>query len=226
MKIIAHRGLSSKAPENTIPAFELAGQQQRYFGIECDIRMTKDNKFVVFHDEDLSRMAKIKRNIKDLTLEELQAFPMKKGSKIKSYPELFIPTIETYLDICAFYQKAAVIEIKEVHEMTMLTDLMDILDQYIGMHKIIISFNLNYLKYLRALSQIELQFLTGKPTEEELYDCRVNQIDVSIHRDHIKKNLVSRLRKEGMKIGVYTVNDQKEALKLEAMKVTYLTTDK
>jgi len=226
MKYIAHRGLSSKAPENTIPAFKLAANEAHYFGIECDIRMTKDHQFVVFHDEDLSRMAKNKRKIKDLNFDELKEITLKKGSKIKDYPNLTIPTLQEFLDICSAHQKVAVVEIKEVHEMTMLTDLIDILDTYIGTQVIIISFNLNYLKYLRALSHMELQFLTAQPTEDELYDCRVHQIDVSIHKDHIKKKLVNRLRKEGMKIGVYTVNDFKEAKQLLDMKVSYLTTDK
>jgi glycerophosphoryl diester phosphodiesterase len=226
MKYIAHRGLSTKAPENTIPAFTLAAQEQRFYGIECDIQTTKDHQFVIFHDEDLHRMAKAKVKVRDLNYDELQAFQIKKGKKIKSYMDLKIPLLTEFLDICSFFNKAAIIEIKYVHDITVLTDLVNMLDQYMGVKVIFISFNLSYLKYIRAISTVELHFLSDKFNEDQIYDLRVNTIDVSLNKDLIKKNLVSRLRKEGFKIGVYTVNDSKEALKMQQFKIDYLTTDK
>lgn len=228
MKYIAHRGLSSKAPENSTKAFELAGEEQKYFGIECDIRTTKDHAFVVFHDEDLSRMMRTKGYLEDFTLEELQALTIKRGTNVKKYPDLKIPTLEEFMDICSYYNKTAVIEIKKVHEMTLLTDLITRLDEHIGLSVIIISFNITYLKYLRALSEtIELQLLIDKIDESLIYDARVNHIDISINKDVIKKKgVVSRLKKEGFKIGVYTVNDIKDITRMQSYKVDYLTTDK
>jgi len=228
MKYIAHRGLSSKAPENTTKAFELAGQEQKYFGIECDIRTTKDHQFVVFHDEDLSRMMRIKGKIADFDLKELKKMTIKRGNQVKKYTDLSIPSLDEFMDICSYYNKTAVIEIKEVHEMTLLTDLISKLDEHIGLSVIVISFNITYLKYLRALSEhIELQLLIDKLDESLIYDARVNHIDISINKDVIKKKgVVSRLKKEGFKIGVYTVNDVKDMMRMQSYKVDYLTTDK
>jgi glycerophosphoryl diester phosphodiesterase len=226
MKYIAHRGMSTKAPENTIPAFTLAASEQRFYGIECDIQTTKDNQFVIFHDDDLNRMAKAKVKLRDLTYEELQTYEIKRGNKVKSYMGLKIPLLTELLDICSFFNKTAVIEIKYVNDITLLSDLVNLLDQYIGVHVIFISFNLNYLKYIRAISNIELQFLADKFNEDQIYDLRVNAIDVSLNKDIVKKPLISRLKKEGFKIGVYTVNDNKEALKMQNFKLDYLTTDK
>ncbi|MEF3692634.1 MAG: glycerophosphodiester phosphodiesterase family protein, partial [Acholeplasmataceae bacterium] len=67
MKYIAHRGYSSKAPENTVPSFTLAGEKQRFYGIECDLYTTKDGQFVVFHDENLKRMTGVDGSIMDYT---------------------------------------------------------------------------------------------------------------------------------------------------------------
>ena len=50
VKMIAHRGLSGLEKENTIAAFIAAGNRT-YYGTECDIHLTKDNVFVVCHDE-------------------------------------------------------------------------------------------------------------------------------------------------------------------------------
>ncbi len=226
MKYIAHRGLSSKAPENTIPAFELAAKEQRYFGIECDVQMTKDNQFVIFHDDDLQRMTKAKVRVRDLTYEELMEYNISKGNGIKKYKDLKIPLLTDYLEICSFHSKTAVIEVKHVHDITMLTDLINLLDDYPSLTVIIISFNMNYLKYLRAITQAELHYLSDSITESEIYDARVNQLGLSLRKDIISKTLVNRLKKEGFKIAVYTVNDTKDALKFQNLGIDYLTTDK
>ena len=49
MKYIAHRGFSSKAPENSIPAFKLAALSENHFGIECDVHQTKESVVQLNH---------------------------------------------------------------------------------------------------------------------------------------------------------------------------------
>jgi glycerophosphoryl diester phosphodiesterase len=69
--IFAHRGGASLAPENTILALRTAvglGVDV----IETDLQLTKDNQFVLFHDDDLTRMAGREEIIRDLTLDELK----------------------------------------------------------------------------------------------------------------------------------------------------------
>ncbi len=51
-KMIAHRGLSGLEQENTVLAFIAAGNRS-YFGIETDVRITKDKKFILCHDDNL-----------------------------------------------------------------------------------------------------------------------------------------------------------------------------
>jgi len=71
----AHRGLHSKdksIPENSLAAFRLAVEND--YGIELDIRFTKDKQLVVFHDDTLLRMCGIDRRVDEFTYEELQAF--------------------------------------------------------------------------------------------------------------------------------------------------------
>lgn len=68
--IVAHRGYHDKKyPENSIPAFKKA---IRYgYNIEVDVHLTKDEKLVVFHDNNLKRMCKEDKCIEDLTYDEL-----------------------------------------------------------------------------------------------------------------------------------------------------------
>jgi glycerophosphoryl diester phosphodiesterase len=56
MKLIAHRGASREAPENTIPAIHLAWQEKAD-GVEIDVRLTSDGKVVLMHDENVLRTA-------------------------------------------------------------------------------------------------------------------------------------------------------------------------
>ena len=121
--------------------------------------------------------------------------------------------------------KAAVIEIKKVHDITQLTDLVAILDNYPSLTVILISFNLNYLKYLRAITNIDLQYLTQTISTEIMYDCRANHIDMSVDKDKLTPAIVKKLKKEGFKIAVYTVDSISQALQYEKMGIDFLTTN-
>ena len=66
----AHRGLwDASIPENSLPAFRAAAEGG--FGIETDVRMTRDGELVLFHDAGLARMCGIGRQVSDCTLREL-----------------------------------------------------------------------------------------------------------------------------------------------------------
>lgn len=56
VNMIAHRGLSGLERENTFPAFVAAGNRS-YFGIETDVRKTKDGKFIIIHDNNIDRVS-------------------------------------------------------------------------------------------------------------------------------------------------------------------------
>lgn len=71
-KVIAHRGASGDAPENTLAAFRKA-VEARADWFELDCRLSKDNAVVICHDADLERTAGRKVAVADLTLAEIQA---------------------------------------------------------------------------------------------------------------------------------------------------------
>src|ERR1041384_8836764 len=69
--IIAHRGASARAPENTIASFELAVAQGAE-AIELDVKLSADGHVIVHHDPTVDRTTNGKGKVKDLTLAELQ----------------------------------------------------------------------------------------------------------------------------------------------------------
>lgn len=102
VRIIAHRGYSSRHPENTLAAFSQALAAGAH-GLEADVRLTKDGIPVLFHDEDLRRMAGRPQRIDGLSLETLAALPL---STRQGQP-FSIPTLEALLKLCAAQEKAS-----------------------------------------------------------------------------------------------------------------------
>ena len=82
--LTAHRGLSSLAPENTLPALELAGEYG-YKYAEIDIQLTKDGMWVLSHDESIGRMTDGRGKISDYTYFELADFTINNGANYKNY---------------------------------------------------------------------------------------------------------------------------------------------
>lgn len=70
-QIIAHRGASKYAPENTMPAFEKA-MEAGADGIETDVQLTRDGIPILIHDEKLHRTTNGKGFVQDYTFAELQ----------------------------------------------------------------------------------------------------------------------------------------------------------
>jgi len=81
-RIIAHRGASAYAPENTLAAFRLA-QKMGVTEVELDIQFSKDNQAVICHDQDLDRYGYPGQRVAELILEDLLAKDM--GSWFSPY---------------------------------------------------------------------------------------------------------------------------------------------
>src|SRR5690349_4626569 len=101
--IIAHRGASGQAPENTMKASELA-YKQGADGLELDVHLTSDRRIVVTHDPETSRMAHKKYVVGDSTLRQLRGLDFGGGERI--------PTLDDVLSNYADKFKIINIEIK------------------------------------------------------------------------------------------------------------------
>jgi len=85
--VIAHRGASALAPENTLAAFRLAMEQQAD-GIELDVHLSADGHPVVIHDYDLARTTSGTGKISRLTLEEIRTVDAGNGEKVPTLDEV------------------------------------------------------------------------------------------------------------------------------------------
>ncbi len=225
-KLIAHRGLSSAAPENTTAAFELA-VQNGFYGVECDVRKTYDGEFVIMHDADLNRMCGYNLNIANLDLDQLKQYNITAGNNIASYPDLTVPTLEEYLEILKkssavhpFIELKEALTEQELKEITELVNKHGLLDRtyFISVHKS----NLLTLKTISGVKQEFLQYVYGAESSNKLVPvddsvinwCIANAIDLDARHTLISADEVSRLHDSGRKVNVWTVNTVQRAYEL------------
>ena len=166
VKLIAHRGMSSLAPENTMASFELAGQH-KFWGAECDIYRSVDGKWIVSHDPNTFRMMNKAKKIETKTFEELSKLKINRVSDIKSYSDLKICTLEEYLEICKKYDMTAIIEVKGKNNTEYYSEVIDSVNT-IGAKAIFISFHFSDLEKLREITDVPLYLLVMDMKEEHL----------------------------------------------------------
>lgn len=138
----AHRGLwNEERPENSAAAFSAA--VERGYGIETDVRLTKDKVPVLFHDDTLTRMCGDDRRVIDCTYEELSELYLKKSTEK-------IPTLKDILEI-AGGKVPLLIELKGEDMNTELCDVIaPMIDSY-GEMLTVESFNPILLSRMKKL---------------------------------------------------------------------------
>ena len=69
--ILCHRGISDYFPENTIGSVLETFKNTKYDGVEIDIQLTKDNKWIIYHDENLLRLNGINRDVSNTNYSDI-----------------------------------------------------------------------------------------------------------------------------------------------------------
>jgi len=87
MMILGHRGASDARLENTLPAFTHAIERGAD-GVELDVQLSRDGEVVVFHDEDLARLAGRNERVEHLTWEELSRVQLHGSGRIPRLMDL------------------------------------------------------------------------------------------------------------------------------------------
>lgn len=228
MEILAHRGASGTAPENTIAAFKKA-LVDGCDGFEFDIQQTKDGKIVVFHDWTLERTSDGQGHLRDYTLEELKKLDVGSWFNERFQGER-IPTLEETLNIIPD-DKLINIELKEEFSVERGTEkkLLDIIKQYPNKNIIVSSFSHNLLKNLKELdNSIKIGILLGGALVN--LDRYIENLGFEIDAYHPEKSFLNRsdieyLKSKEIDINVWTVNSPKDAKILEEMGVTRVITN-
>lgn len=221
-RFISHMGLNKVAPSNSIPAYEKAGQSGAFMGIEADVRETKDGHFVLYHDNDINTRTDLSGNISNMTLAQVKKATMKKGSNIGLYPELRIPTLNEYLEVCKKYNVAPVLHIKQVSN---YQKLIDVLKQHGMYDKAIITASKAVLTKIRQLDPtIQLSWLCYMSVSGIDW-AAANNIQINSDYTYVTKELVNYAHSKNLTVGAWTVNSESKINELLEMGVDFITTD-
>ena len=230
VKMIAHRGLSGIEKENTNTAF-VAAANRSYFGIETDVHVTKDGKFVIIHDETTNRITGGKHNLNveenDYSAVENIILPDLDGTTARK--DIKIPLLEEYIRICKKYGKVCVLEVKNRFAKNDLKNLIDEITALSYLDKVIfISFDLeNCLNLRDRLPENGIQWLAmGVRENDSVIEtlCK-HRIDIDIYYKSLNAGLVGFLHSKGIKINCWTCDDKNEEEELVKLGVDFITTD-
>ena len=211
--VIAHRGASGYAPENTMPAFEKALELGAE-GIELDVHMTADGEIVVIHDHTIDRTSNGRGMIKDLTLEEIRKFDF--GSWFdESFKGTTIPTLRDVLELLRDWDGLLNIEVKSgpIFYQGIEEKLVDLVKEYnFGDRVIFSSFNHYSLRDIKAIDssmKIGLLYMAGL-VEPCIYAKRLGAEALHPLYYNIIPEMIEGCKKNGVKLNPFTIDDEKE----------------
>ena len=235
--IIAHRGESFVAPENTLAAINLAWKNGAV-AVEIDVHLTQDRKIVVIHDKDTNRTGSQNKTIRKSRFEELRKIDVG-GFKGLQWKNETIPLLSEVLQTVPDNGKL-VIEIKCGKEIIphLVTEIKR---SKLDISRIdVISFNIKVLSEIKKripeykmLWLLELDYKrpawlvrmsTGRMLRKTVRH-KLDGVDVWA-RKVLNEDFVARFKSHGLLVYAWTVNDAQTAGKLIEMGVDGITTNR
>lgn len=228
MRLIAHRGASGLAPENTLAAFRLALELGAR-AMELDVHQAADKELVVIHDEDLRRTAGRSEHIRDLSWQELCRFDVGSWFDPKFSGER-IPRLGEVLDLAG---KKAELHLELKHGSRRYPGVEARLLEFLRRRRalkdcVISSFDHEALRAVRELEpKARLGYLLGDTRLEAAWDemkaLRAESLNLS--RRKVDAARVAAAHRRRLKVLVYTVDESAEARRLKKLGVDGIFSD-
>ena len=231
-EIIAHRGYSAIAPENTTAAFTAAIEKGAN-SIEFDVQLSSDGEFVIIHDATLERTSNGSGKVREKTLEELKQLDAGSWFDPK-FARVRIPTLREGLDAIKDLDKFAYPEVKGSENWTDrdADKFVQILIETGWEERcIVLCFKDKLLEQVRARSsKIILGYLVASESVyvEKLPKAAADGKAIMMSQYNIllkNPSLVEASRNQGIDVGVWTVDSQSDLQKLANMGVVRIATN-
>ena len=220
MIVWAHRGFSSRYPENTMVAFE-AARDAGADGIEMDVHLTKDGEVVVIHDENLLRTTGVDKMVGECTLSEITAIKASKTMADKF--DAYVPSFDEF---CAFIKESGMkanVELKTgvIYYPGIEEKVASVVKKYGIEDKVIFSsFNpLSLVIMQRYLPECKMGFLFSNSINIKHISHLAKEVAFSyLHPDYkvISEEMLQETKACGLGINAWTINDPEEVKRLMA----------
>lgn len=247
-KFVAHRGLSSEAPESTVKAFELAGEAG-FWGAETDIRMTRDGYFVAMHDTTLKRMCGVDQRPEDMTKAQIKSKKIISGSNISKYrndPKANeVAFLEDYLDVCIDKDMVPVIEIKMEYTTNgkvadnrmqgVVEDDLKKLSETVegrmqGRQYMFIAYDFDTMvemrKIVKDMPNVKLQHVTNDANPGMINYYYKRGIALDCNYTKISESTLKQFLNSKVLVNLWTVDNEEKVWDYINKKVDYITTNK
>jgi len=237
VELIAHRGASYDAPENTLAAVNLAWQQNAD-AVEVDVHLSKDRKLVVIHDDNTRRTGGVDDKVSEQTLSKLRSLDV--GCwKGKQWTGEKVPLLEEVLAAIPEGRRLFV-ELKCGPEGVSVFQKALSLSGTTPGPVVAISFSLDLVTRLKAgtpaleacwICKFRRNWNTGRwsPAADELIStltmAGANGVDLDA-RGPVNSILVKKFKDAGLKVYVWTVDSPVEARRLFKAGVDGITTNR
>lgn len=236
--IVAHRGASHDAPENTLSAFRLAWDKGAD-AIEGDFYLSRDGHIVCIHDKDTERTAGVKLNVAESTLAELRVLDVGSWKD----PRWASERIPTFMEVLATVPKGKkiLIEVKCGPEILPALQL-DLSQSGLSPEQtIVIAFDKQVVSETKKqIPGVKSYWLTGykqdvdtkkwTPTRREvlqtLREIRADGLDTKANLEILSKGFVRQLREAGLEFHAWTVDEVEVARRLWSLGVDSITTNR
>ncbi len=237
--IVAHRGASEDAPENTLAAFRLAWRQDAE-AIELDVHATKDGQLICLHDATLTRTAGVKKKIADLTLDQVRLLDV--GAwKSAQYKGERLPTLAEALAVVPA-GKRVLIEVKVGPEVVPAVAKAIAESGLKPAQVAIIAFDAEVIAAAKAaMPRLKAFWLVAFKLKDGKWSTTHDQVMQTLHRikadgldvgfapeslEMVNQILADRLRQANLELHVWTVDDPGLARKAIALGARSITTNR
>jgi glycerophosphoryl diester phosphodiesterase len=224
--MVANKGLSGIETENSIFAF-LAAANRSYFGIDCDVFVSKDDIIITTRDETLLRLGLLNLYIPSFTYDELRKFLLVDRKTSNLNENIYIPKFEDYLSICKAYRKHAFINIwsnlKHEHIEKMISDI----NEFYDINEVsFIADNRKHLLHLKKHIENNKLFLFVKSPDDDIFDfCKNNGFNIYVKQQNLTKEFIKNMHLIGLKVATGVVDDKIQAEKLIKFDVDFIFTN-
>ena len=224
-QVAAHKGYSIMAPENTMAAFEEAISCGDADMIEFDVRRTKDGIPVVIHDASILKACGVKKDVYDMTLEELRSYTANYQFSDGKYHEV-VPTLEEVLAGCGG-QINLLVEIKASDRSPGLpAQIIEMLKQYDCLDQSVIQSG-SYealCEAKKACPDIPCGLIMAIGIGN-YYDMP-NVDFFSLEHSFVSSSIVDTIHKRGKQVYVWTVNESSSLEKTRYLGADVIITDR
>ncbi len=223
----AHRGASGYAPENTLPAFELA-LEQGADGFELDVQLTRDDEVVVIHDETLERTTDGNGWVADHSLEDLRRLDASHGHE--KYAGTRIPTLAEVFGLVHDTVTTINIELKNsrMAYKGLEERVVALVEEHEMEHRVVISsFNHYSLRHLVGLGSL---LPLGALYSEQLwkrwqYAGRLGATALHPSLAATRRKIVEKSHEHDLAVHVWTVNEPEDLRRMIALDVDAVITN-